>query len=110
MSLVENYFTERALNYGISGGPEECILIAEDTTGLGVGSFTMERFVLVPPFPKELTIVGFADDLTLVVAAKNPENVEDCANWLQKAGSGFSIRWHSNSDDCEAEMESILCY
>lgn len=70
----------------------------------------MYNEVLVPPFPEKFTIVCFAGDLTLVVAAKSPEDVEDYVNYLQKAGSGFSRRCYSNSDACEVELERIVCY
>lgn len=70
----------------------------------------MERLFLVLPFPETFTIVGFADNLTLVVGAKNPEDVEDYANWIQKPGRGFSTRCYSNSHACDTELERILCY
>lgn len=51
--------------------------------------------VFVLFFPKETTVVGLADDLTLVLVAKNPENVKvyETANtvkydWKRSGRSG----------------------
>ena len=96
-NLVENYLSERTLWYGTDEGPKEYIVTAGVPQGSVLGPLLwniMYNGVLALPVPEGTTIVGFADDLAVVVAAKHPEDVEVYAtetvravkSWLEKAG------------------------
>lgn len=52
---------------------------------------------LVPPIPEEATIVGFADKVTVVEAAKHPTDLQIYAtvravDFLEKAGLPWRMR------------------
>ena len=81
--LLNSYLSERTLWYDTDEGSKQYTVTAGVPQGSVLGPLlwnVMYNGVLVLPVPKEATIIGFADDLAVVVVAKQPEDVEMYAN------------------------------
>lgn len=70
--MIENYLSEKSLWYRTEEGLKEYIVTAK----IPRGSELVFWYVMYVCVPGATTIVGFVDNLTVVVAAKNPEDVE----------------------------------
>ncbi|CAD7081162.1 unnamed protein product [Hermetia illucens] len=96
-AIVDSYLTERRLWYDTDDGPQEYVVSAGVPQGSVLGPLLwniMYNDVLNLPLPEEATVVGYADDIALVVVAKHLEDAELYSSeaisavkcWLESSG------------------------
>ncbi|XP_070132570.1 uncharacterized protein [Drosophila bipectinata] len=97
LKMVDSYLSDRVLLYDTQDGLKERVVSAGVPQGSVLGPLlwnTMYDGVLRLPMEEGTTIVGFADDIAIVVVAKTVRGVETQTNsavanveaWLSRAG------------------------
>jgi Reverse transcriptase (RNA-dependent DNA polymerase)/Endonuclease-reverse transcriptase len=95
--IVDNYLNGRVLIYDTEEGPKEYMVTAGVPQGSVLGPILwniMYNGIFKLDLPREAKIIGFADDVALVIAAKELEEVELIGNeaikltkdWIESAG------------------------
>lgn len=96
-SIIGSYLSERSLGYETDDGQKEYKVTAGVPQGSVLGPLlwnVLYNDVLNTTIPSEATIIGFADDIAVVVVAKHLDEVEMYAResikqikeWLDRAG------------------------